>query len=585
MPASRQSSSPSFLFATAAAALVSIVFLGYFRHFREFGFYGDDASFFARAIIQGWSGQWEYLWHALTVWTQGRPLAYGFSLGLLPYLVFSVGSLAGLHFFSFLLVAANVVLLYRLVNRFFPAWTAFCAAGYYGLCPADTVKPSFGYGFCFEISIMVALGASFATLDKKPLRYVLLLATGLLMMEPVVMLPLVVPLVFTFQRTREWLRAAGRHVGLWLLVFVAVLGCRALIGNQDDDGRVAQIVSAPLVTLQRAVTSALTGSRTHVDLWFERIPLPIREIDYRLGLLMGVVMFLSGFALYGQYTAGMHNRDSAPDSSTPSAGAAKLMVAGILLLLATYACYFRDPHYPCLWRHGFMSGVHVIPALGGALLLAGLMGVLAQLATPVLQGWFLALPTVLLTLLAGFGDLVQRDYAASWQFQREFWKAYAVLCADASDRTFVAVLDQNIPQLRFIEPYSWCMEVLPGALYYYRDTPNMGRPSAINRIQAGPGSLLQIPPSVIFTAPDLVTGIKFSEGSYAWKQTYYFMLPKTAQQQPQSGNVIVLVIKEGLWTRVTGDLPVEGGTIHLLDPGPSLLERAKKTSLAAVFGL
>jgi hypothetical protein len=569
----------------AAVVLPLIVFLAYFSRFREFGFYGDDASFFARAIIEGWANQWAYLGHVLVAWPQGRPLGYGLALGLVPHAAFAIGGLAGLHFISFVIQATNVVVLYRLIARFFPAWVAFCAGAFLGLSPVDTVKESLAYGYCFQLAILAALVATHAALDKKTWLFVLMLATALMTMEPVIMIPLALPLVFTFRPGREWIRAATRHAAIWLLVLIVVLICRAVGNTHEDDGRVGQMLSSPLLTLQRAATTAFTGPRTQLELWWHRLLQPLHELDGQLVLLMATVLLLSSVAFYRQVKAGRFPSDRGSSSPSTALSPSKLIVAGILLLLATYACYFRAPWYPGTSRHGFLSGVHVIPAVGAALALSGLFHLLANLATPPLRGVVLAVSAMFITLLAGFGNLVQRDYATSWQFQQEFWKAYSVLCTDASDRTFVLVLDHNLPRLRYVEPSSWCTEVLPGALYYYRTEPNMGRGNAISRIQAGPGSWVQVPPSVIFTAPDLVTTIKYANGAYAWKPSPYYLLKKTAEEQPRSGNVIVLSFEDGRWSRYSGNAPVDGGYLRLRDPGANLLEKIPKTPLAGVFGL
>jgi hypothetical protein len=64
------------------------------------------------------------------------------------------------------------------------------------------------------------------------------------------------------------------------------------------------------------------------------------------------------------------------------------------------------------------------------------------------------------------------------------------------------------------------------------------------------------------------------------------MLPKSAQQQPQSGNVILLVYEAGTWQRLQGEVDVDGGRLSLLQPGgPNVIDHIRKNRLSQVFGI
>jgi hypothetical protein len=341
---------------------------------------------------------------------------------------------------------------------------------------------------------------------------------------------------------------------------------------------------------QNGVTSAFTGFRTHFDLVRERLIQPFKEGDaevYYAMLATATIASLTAwttrsYLVRHQSPVSPRNGDAIMTERAwwPEA---RLLLAGCAIMLAVYFCYFRSPWYPANWRNGFMSGVHMIAALGSCLVFSALVSLLMKVLPLRFRAAAVVLPIVTFTCFAGFGELVQRDYANSWKFQRKFWQAYARLCPDASDGTFVLVLDRNLPQIRYIDLFSWGSEILPGALFSYQNLP-ITRPTSPNG--SVPGFLTR-PPSVILTAPELVTAIRRTSLGYAWKPTYYFMLPKSPGQQPEARNIIVLTYDtQGTWHRLEGDIAVDGGVLQLKPAeGENLLRKAHKSPLAAVYGL
>jgi hypothetical protein len=571
------------------AGLVVVVFVAFYRRNSEFGLYTDDPAIFGGLINRDWPSEIENVWYCLTRWPLGRPLGMGINLGLLPFMVAHLSGLGGLHAAAFVIVAANCALLYRLVGRYHPPMVALSAAGFYALAPADTVQISMVYAYNFEIAILFGILSAGAALRGQRIWFLVALCTALLMVEPVVMFVLLAPLFLGFRRERSWLSWALRHVAMWAIAVLAVLVTRRLVGDPAGSERVSEMAVKPFVTLQSGLTSASTGFRTHFELVFERMVQPFKEADARLWLVMlgaGTIASLIVWAARrdratpGRLPSGPGLSRQAVDQAGWWPGF-RLLLAGCAIMLAVYFCYFRQPWYPANWRTGFMSGVHVVATLGSCLVLAALVSLLMTAITWRFQPAVSVLLVLVFTGLAGFGELVQRDYANSWVFQRNFWQAYARLCPDATEGTFVLVLDRNLPPIRYIDLFSWSDEVLPDAIFQYsRDLP---RPV----FELVPKARTFRPPSVILTAPELATDIRYEGRRYVWKPTYYFMLPKTPEQQPEEGNVIVMVYDgRGTWQRLAGDVAVDGGILPLRPPGgDDQLRRAHKSPLAAVYGL
>ncbi|WP_138223284.1 hypothetical protein [Nibricoccus aquaticus] len=568
------------------AGMVVMVFLAYFRRFAEFGFYGDDHAFFGGVINRSWNEAIDHFKWCLTKWPQGRPLGMGVNLSLLPYIVYSLGGVVGLHFAGFLIASTNGVLIYRLLKAYHPPLIAWSSAGFYLLAPVDTVQNSLVYAYNFELAVTTCLLAALAALRGRSILFILFLAMGLLMVEPVAMFALFAPLCLGVRLDRDWLWWSFRHVLRWTGTVLAVLICRQIIGDPWGSERVSEMTANPLLTLKSGLTTSTTGFHTHFDLIAERLIQPFREADGEVFTTMLAVGAISAFILWWLNSAdslrssgGNSASIATPESSSKWTGIVALAAGGSVIMLAVYFAYFRAPWAPANWRTGFMSGVHVIAELGSCLIFASCVLLLTKLLSYRLRPLTFALPVFVFTAFAGFGTLVQRDYANSWFFQRSFWQAYGRQCADAGESTFVVVLDKNLPPVRYIDLFSWGAEILPGALYRY-GAVSIAEAATLNQP-------ITRPPTVILTAPELTTAIQQKESGYAWKPTYYFMLPKDSTQQPADKNVIVMTHEgQGRWSRIEGNATVDQGTLQLKSSSdPDILRHTPKAPLAAAYGL
>jgi hypothetical protein len=548
-------------------ALVALAFLAYFRRWKGFGLYGDDFDYFGGAINRSWPAEFGNTWYCLTHWPQGRPLGIGLNLGLIPHAVFAVGGLAGLHLVAFLLFSLNAVLLQRVVARAHPPAVAFAAGAFLAVAPADTVKLSLTFAYNFQIAIAVGLLAIFAALSRRPILFAVALAATLTMVEPMAMIALVVPPAMS--RSAGWVRRTTRHTALWSAVLLLVMVARRLIGDPWGTERVGEITGAPLLTAHRALESATTGIWTHRSLVIERLRLALHSV--RLGDFQVLAVIAACTLLALAFLAGLaaERRAEVPAFQPRRGGklsAGILIATGLLSMFVTYASYFRLPWYPASARSGFVSGVHVIAAVGAALTFSGLVALAWAFARRL--RWVVAIGAALcLGLLGGFGEMVQREYVTTWRFQKEFWQAYRRLCGDAGDGTFVLILDRGLPQNRFIDLFSWGTEILPDELFVYRAAP------------------VATAPVVLLAEADPATRIAFTGAQFHWKPSYYFMLPKGPEQQPRNLNVILLERSDRGWSRIEGDVKVDGGTLSLRPAIGDILDRVPTNPLARVFDI
>jgi hypothetical protein len=573
------------------AALAAVVFVAYYRRWLQFGFYGDDHAFFGNAINRDWAGELDWVRFCLTTWPQGRPLGAGLNEGLIPFLAFKLGGVPALHLGGFAILTANTLLMYRFLSRSCSAAAAFSGAALYAMSPAATVQLSLGYAYLYGISMLVGLLACHAALHDRLLLFGICVAAAFTMVEPVVVFSLLAPPLLSLHRRDGWRSRTLRLAAVWSAVVLILLVVRRIMGDPWGEERVGAIAASPLTTLRHGLESAARGSLTYVDLVAERLLLPWKELDGTLVLALGLCGLLA-FASLTWLEGNASRPGASAQGPRPTAHPVILLIAGAVLMAAVYLTYFRLPWYPGTARRGFLSGVHMVPAACAAVFAAGLVeGLLALVPRPRRRAALLA-PALLLALLAAFGQLVQRDYAASWRFQKDFWRAYRHLCRDATEGTYVLVLDRNLAHPRFIDLFSWGTEILPGTLFLYR-----GAPLSMDNIAAaaaqvddpahnGPAALIRHPPVVIFTGPELTGTIRRDGTGYRWKPTGYFMLPKSKEEQPQNGNVIVLEKEaDSGWRRIEGAVPVDGGTLTLRPAIGDLLDHLALAPLGRVFGL
>ena len=248
--------------------------------------------------------------------------------------------------------------------------------------------------------------------------------------------------------------------------------------------------------------------------------------------------------------------------------AVTLMAAGLTTMLAMYFTYFRAPWYPADHRTGCYSAVHAAPAVGAALLAAGLAHA-ALSWLPRRARWATLLAVAMgLGLLGGFGEIMQREYEASWLFQQDFWRSYRHLCRDATDNTLVLVSDRDLPKRRFIQDFSWGSEFLPDLLFSYHEMKIDTR-------------ALQRPPVVILIGHDPTKPIRREGAMLQWIPAHDYF--KLGAEQPEDGNIIVLERRNNQWRRIDGVVPIEGGTLTLRPVGGDLLDSIPLTPLAKVY--
>jgi hypothetical protein len=74
---------------------------------------------------------------------------------------------------------------------------------------------------------------------------------------------------------------------------------------------------------------------------------------------------------------------------------------------------------------------------------------------------------VVLGGLAGFGFVIQRDYARSWELQRSFWTQVAALCPDLDEGTVILVAPEAFTDTRQIAANHWNLPRVLDQIYSF----------------------------------------------------------------------------------------------------------------------
>jgi hypothetical protein len=214
--------------------------------------------------------------------------------------------------------------------------------------------------------------------------------------------------------------------------------------------------------------------------------------------------------------------------------------AGLVMLVLGYGLAFT--HFPPNAVVGRGTSVHLGATFGMAVLAAavtwGLMNVRPRLAA-ALVGAYLA-------LAVGYYVTIERDFMRSWQLQRGFWQQVAACCSDLQDGTVLIYEQPATVPTTFIFTNSWADPLVLDQTYRFpTDWRVAPRLFAITDFSA------RVAPTA--------DGLQWWVPGASWDE-HWEALPQ--------GNVILVRPNGDRLERVTGDLQVDGQTVHLKDVGP-----------------
>jgi hypothetical protein len=183
------------------------------------------------------------------------------------------------------------------------------------------------------------------------------------------------------------------------------------------------------------------------------------------------------------------------------------LLTGFVLLALAYALAFT---IPAAAADGRDSRVHLAAVVGTAWLAAWGATLLLNLArryggklAGALRLAGIAILAAFFALQVGYGALIQRDYAASWQYQRQFWTQLLPLITDMEDGDIILVEPSVLRATGQIGVITWNTPRVLQQIYYF--PAEWQAPPRVYRLEGGweqhlisPDGLVHIDESTMF---------------------------------------------------------------------------------------
>jgi hypothetical protein len=259
-----------------------------------------------------------------------------------------------------------------------------------------------------------------------------------------------------------------RHAIILVIIFFVDYLLRSLTGG----GRLSGLVFPDMITVP--LLHMLQGPLVSLGTFFYRPIQTLLVLDTELFIALGVIFPIAMLLLVRIKSDPAIEAISIKDmfrqrslSSLPEnwKRLVRLSITGLLMLILAYPLTFTVRAYAISGRD---TRVHFAAVVGASILFASISviaknlfnnGRLRHLTTITLS--------VLFTLWVGFGLVVQRDYALSWQYQRDFWSDIVRLAPDVDDGTVILVDPSGLIDIRQIDANTWNLPRVLGYIYEF----------------------------------------------------------------------------------------------------------------------
>ncbi len=532
-------------------------------HSAEFGLYEDDLTHLPRAAAMSWEEVARFAVdpeRIISLYGQGHPLFYTF-IYTFTNLGWRLGGLSGLYLIGYMIEAANACLFSSLLGRLHSPGLGLISGLAYVLYAADTTQAFLTHSLGLHPSLTFLLLAGHLFLSGRRWLCYPLAGLSLLTYETVFLVFLGLPLLAWAQgkSSARTIALHGLILGLMLMGFV---GWRLQVGDDRVGGlTLGQAFSVPLLHMAQ-------GPIVSLGTYLYR---PIQAVQaMNLEIAVVSLLYLSVFVGLGVWL----RRASAPwdtDTLRRAWGASgerlplarrvrrawealpgeaqvllRLAAAGLVMLVLAYPLTFTVRAYAISGRD---TRVHAAGVVGAAIVIGPLL--LLWLRT-IRRGRLLhAALGVWIGLLAGFGLVVQRDYALAWRLQLQFWSELLPIIQDAENGTAILVEPGGLQDTLQIGANTWNL------------------PRVLDQLYLLP-SEWTVPPRVFRLVPGWEHRIVSDAGLFQLNGATV-TAPASVMDRYPSVNVILIETAGGRLTRRTGSLHIPGGDFPLKPQGEPLL--------------
>jgi len=483
-------------------------------HSRQFGLYEDDLTIIPDAFQRSFSSLIGYIFIYVThFYGHARPLSDSF-IYFFSWIGWQIDGLWGPYLLGFLITAINIGLFYWLMRRTTSQPFALIAGLGYILYSADTTQAFLTHSLGVQPSVLLILLAMHAYLSNKRILAYLLAFVVLFSYELPFLLFAAAPLL-----KKKWDKALLKEILWHTVMLVVMLAAIYLFRSAIGEGRVSGLGLKDLVTTP--FVHSIEGPLVSLGALAYRPLQTIQGFDLEVGI---AILLTFGLFLWIisrlEVTTQVKLKDLWHAAQEQAARRAlpeevkalgRLFLAGAAMLVLAYPLTFTV-------RANAISGrdtrVHLAGVAGTAVLVATIAFFFIYLSNG--SRWRVAINVLIaleLAFLAGYGFIIQRDYALAWQYQRQFWTELLPLIPDAGEGTVVLIDPAALHDTRQIGANYWNLPSVLEQLFVFPET--MSPVPVVHRLEPGwqntplvEAGLIDVNAATVFSVPNLYGRVK-----------------------------------------------------------------------------
>ncbi len=525
-----------------------LAFIGYFLFFKQFGLYEDDYEFVVLPMNASFSGMLSYAKHILLTFPLGRPLGT-----IVPYYIsyfsYNFFGFNGLYIIGALIVTTNVLLLFNLIKRRFDFTIAFLGALSFLFFPADTTKGLLIHIFQLQISLMYSIIACHLYLEKKRILAFIIASLSLVSYESPYLIFLFVPFLSELNFSKQTFFIFCKHCLISVSIFILLFILRKLF----EEPRVGNIQST--ASLRNIFFSLITGPLTS---FYSFIAVPIKSLlniteSYIIVVPVAVIvigllfLFRNNFNFSEEkpkFILKNNNKGFHLSIDIPENLKKPLMAVGIGVIMLIGSYLFAFTHYPPKTIIGRRTSVHLAASVASAFIFGGLGQIILYTFSFYTKKIQFILLGLYISLLAGNGFFIQKDFIASWSNQQHFWDQVLDLCPDINENTNILIERSQLEDTRYIYTHSWAIPMILENLYEFPKT-------------------WVAPPKVIVLDKSLDNEITERNDSLFIHPRYSFLFEGRTDVYLENDNTILLQSKDNELKRVFSKIEINRDSLQL----------------------
>jgi hypothetical protein len=511
----------------------------------QFGLYEDDITRIPDAFSMRLGDVWEHLVFLMSRYYANRPLHEGFIYAL-SWLGWQINGLRGAYWVGFMITVVNITLFYYLLRKIHSRLLGLLGGLAYALFSADTTQAYLTMSLGGQLSNTLLLLAFHVYLfGPRWISYVLVYPIILFAYETPFLVFMAAPLLDKLKDSRQFWKAVLLHGAILIAMLLSSFVMRYAQGGSID------FEMGLWETLYTALIHVLQGPMVALGAYLLRpyqVLMALNPIAGIVSLLsfLAIALYLYGVNRQSEFKPGLLNAIRTrrfSDLDEQNRLLLQLIAAGFVMLVLAYPMTFTT-------RVTAISGRttrgHLAAVGGASLLIASIsyafLMVFAhyrhvKIAIALLSGWF--------AMLVGFGIILQQDYVKAWQYQKDFWVELLPLIPDAYSGTAILVQPEGLADVLQIGANTWNLSRMLNQIYIY--PPEM---TAV--------------PRVFRLLPEWQEKIATAD-SFFQVNEQTVTAPPDNYNSFESGNVILITIKNGVMSRVTGPVEINGHS-YLLKP-------------------